>query len=393
MHKRLTTYLLVVLSLLFISVMPSAANNTYPSEAPAISTCPAPAPTGLNAVSVTPTTITLAWFATMGNYYKIDVFDLTLGFGLAPTYPSGSPATVTNLTPGHDYQINISASYCIDGPYGNPSESLYVSTPSIIIDMIVEFQSPCSLPTPKAVSSGSSAEICVPDTDQTGPHEFGSGVIGKAVYLNRTVFFGMAWEENSLQFTIGKLGNQGYISSPNFEFEGPKDPVSGNPIIPPPYAICMYNGTPLFKVGMNMQSNNTNVVNADITFLENVSFAYCGEDCGNARPGADGDAALAKYDPSEADDREFAQDLLNSPAPNPFRESATFRYALAAPLPVEIGLYNALGGLVQKVQQAELLSEGEHTAFVSGAGLTNGVYFLRVQTGNQYKTFALVKQE
>ena len=114
MQKRLVTYLVLTFLALSFLRAPLAADNFHPGITHTMNTCPAPPPSGLILTDVTSTTISVAWFSGSGSYYKIDAYDLTAGYGLSPIYTNGSSTTINNLTPNHDYQISVSASYCPD---------------------------------------------------------------------------------------------------------------------------------------------------------------------------------------------------------------------------------------------------------------------------------------
>ena len=68
--------------------------------------------------------------------------------------------------------------------------------------------------------------------------------------------------------------------------------------------------------------------------------------------------------------------------PNPFNPTTVIRYQLAAAGPVKLALFDALGqqvqSLVKGVQQA-----GAHQVSLDGHNLAGGIYFYRLQSGNQ----------
>ncbi len=73
--------------------------------------------------------------------------------------------------------------------------------------------------------------------------------------------------------------------------------------------------------------------------------------------------------------------LLQS-APNPFRQSAVVPYRLAAPGPVSLILYDALGRTVRTLV-AGIQAAGDHEAVIDGAGLPSGVYYYELDASGR----------
>ena len=348
-----------------------------------MNTCPATPPAGLVVTGVTSTTISVAWFSGAGLYYKIDVYDLTGGYGLSPMYTTGSSVTINNLTPNHDYQISVSASYCPDGPYGDPAIA-YVTTGIIIIDGIVYIQSPC---TPQGGNTTIPGIIYTSCVDMSGnvAQPYSNAFIGQLTYQGAILHFGMAWEQDTLH--IGKVGNQGYTSDGGYTFHQ----LSTESV------LCRYNGSPLFTATFN--ANAVNVAGVDFSFMQQCTLSRCGAvscDPPGSLIGGGNDGGLSgkKKLGSEANERSQPESNIDvMVAPNPFSENTRVQYVLSEPTVVEIKLYDVLGKLVQVVQPAESLPAGNHEATVDGAGLPDGVYFLTVQTGDKHKNYTLVKRE
>jgi hypothetical protein len=70
--------------------------------------------------------------------------------------------------------------------------------------------------------------------------------------------------------------------------------------------------------------------------------------------------------------------------PNPARSRATVRYAVEAPVEVDLALYDLLGRRVQTLVQQE--QEGRHERRLDTSRLPSGTYFLRLQAGGTVKT-------
>lgn len=384
MQKRLLTYLVLTFLAFSFSIAPLTADNLHLGITPTMNmnTCPATPPAGLVVTGVTSTTISIAWFSGAGLYYKIDVYDLTGGYGLSPMYTTGSSVTISNLTPSHDYQISVSASYCPDGPYGDPAVA-YVTTGIIIIDGIVYIQSPCTPQGGNTTIPGIIYTSCVAISGNVA-QPYSNAFIGQLTYQGAILHFGMAWEQDTLH--IGKVGNQGYASDSGYTFHQ----ISTESV------LCRYNGSPLFTATFN--ANVVNVAGVDFSFMQQCTLSRCGavscDPPGSVIGNGDDGLPHKKELGAQPNDRSQGEKNLEAiVAPNPFSEYARVQYALIEPAVVEINLYDVLGKLVQTVQPTELLPAGNHETIVSGAGLPDGVYFLTVQTGSERKNYTLVKRE
>lgn len=121
-------------------VVPAGFSNTvFPHKTEGVD-CPVAPPENLNADIITPTSITLSWTPASGTFpaeYKITFFDQTTQVPLADAYTTLTTHTRTGLTPGHVYQIGVSASDCLGGPYGREA-TIFVKTSIIILDDIVQ---------------------------------------------------------------------------------------------------------------------------------------------------------------------------------------------------------------------------------------------------------------
>ncbi|WP_210464821.1 DUF4331 family protein [Rufibacter roseolus] len=75
--------------------------------------------------------------------------------------------------------------------------------------------------------------------------------------------------------------------------------------------------------------------------------------------------------------------------PNPARDATTFRYKIGQPGTVSLQIYNESGVLVASPMRNEQKAVGIHETVVDLKGLKNGLYFARIQTGEN--TFQTVK--
>ncbi|MGH2570573.1 MAG: FlgD immunoglobulin-like domain containing protein, partial [bacterium] len=78
---------------------------------------------------------------------------------------------------------------------------------------------------------------------------------------------------------------------------------------------------------------------------------------------------------------------LEPPRPNPFREGVTIEYALPAPGPVEVAIYDATGRVVRRIVQGERPA-GAHKESWNGRDAfghpaASGVYFVRLTAGSE----------
>lgn len=71
--------------------------------------------------------------------------------------------------------------------------------------------------------------------------------------------------------------------------------------------------------------------------------------------------------------------------PNPLTDNATVAFELKSQEHVSVNIYNMLGELVYTVDKGEL-QQGEHTLNIDASGLTSGMYYLDLVTGNSRTT-------
>lgn len=80
---------------------------------------------------------------------------------------------------------------------------------------------------------------------------------------------------------------------------------------------------------------------------------------------------------------------LESAAPNPFRSETTIRFALDAPSPVRLAVYDALGREVAILVDGEVAA-GSHAQRFDGSALPNGVYLFRLDAMGQQAVGTMV---
>ncbi len=80
---------------------------------------------------------------------------------------------------------------------------------------------------------------------------------------------------------------------------------------------------------------------------------------------------------------------LSQNYPNPFNPSTTIRYGLPNRAHVTLAVYNTLGQQVALLQNGEQ-EAGYHEVKFDGSGLSSGVYFYRIQTGEFVRTRELL---
>jgi len=362
----------------------SPAHHGEPSTATYINSeasCPAPPPAWLTTTNITSTSMALSWEANSSSvYYKVEGVDLNSTAVLPTYYTQNNYITYSGLTPGHTYRVSVSASYCLGGSYGLPVVGDF-STPIIIADLIIELNSPCTPDQDVATGLGASLGICVAKNDNPYAPPYSNGVVGHLEYDNQSLDFGIAVSRADVH--IGELQ-----SSP-FSFETINNGAS---------ILCKYGSTTLFTIGNVSVMNVFSDANMTITFTGNYGdFTYCGSTCPVEKP-ADGnddigidDGALQGTGASER-----TIDVKNVSAqlsPNPFSESATFRYELKEAGPVEANLFDATGRLVKVVEKTTQQGPGQYECTIDGAGLPHGVYFLHLTTAQNREVFPLVKRE
>ena len=77
--------------------------------------------------------------------------------------------------------------------------------------------------------------------------------------------------------------------------------------------------------------------------------------------------------------------------PNPFHSSITIEFELKAKTPVTLHIYNHMGQQVAKLLN-EIRAKGQHQLTWNAAHLPPGLYFLRLQAGNEVRTGKVIKQ-
>jgi hypothetical protein len=75
--------------------------------------------------------------------------------------------------------------------------------------------------------------------------------------------------------------------------------------------------------------------------------------------------------------------------PNPFNSSTTIKYILPEPGHVRIDIYDLLGRKVQNLVKEEQQA-GTHSIVFDASNLSSGVYFSRIQAGNEIETRPIV---
>ena len=76
-------------------------------------------------------------------------------------------------------------------------------------------------------------------------------------------------------------------------------------------------------------------------------------------------------------------------SPNPFTTSTTIEYELQQPEKISLSIYNHLGQLVYQTQENQ--SQGKQQLLWNGEGYTDGIYYYRLQAGEQVANGKMVK--
>ncbi len=122
--------------------------------------CPAPAPTQINVVSQSHTEIELDWPSVAGaQAYQLRTIDATTGTQINLDTVQTEGYIQEGLLPGQEYIFELSSSYCIEGPFGDP---ITMRSPTNIIVVDIIFQMECLDP----VDTGSNEEVEAGDISQ-----------------------------------------------------------------------------------------------------------------------------------------------------------------------------------------------------------------------------------
>jgi hypothetical protein len=82
---------------------------------------------------------------------------------------------------------------------------------------------------------------------------------------------------------------------------------------------------------------------------------------------------------------------LARPAPNPFSRTTRIGYALPAPAPVRLAVFDLAGREVARLVDGERPA-GRHQARLDASALANGIYFCRLRAAGETRTAKLVVQ-
>ena len=379
MKKQTFRYLLFLLpALLRPAIFFANSDGTNnPLLSAAADTCSAPPPEWIVTTNVTPTSISLLWQASQVNlHYKVRVEDLTDNASLPTRYTSAPFITIDSLPPGHDFRFYVSTSRCPGEGYGT-ERSHDESTSIIIIDIVMGLQDACSPTNTRPTGNGVSYNFCILQSTSSNPPPYNNGFVGRLQYNGSNLNFGVALDGYKVH--AGKISGSQY-----FTFDTIDNGAA---------AVCKYDGTTLFTLENLNFGNSFDQINFTITFTGNYGSLYFCTNCtgvGSGKP-----QGIEISDGVVAEETSSAPNIMRTPklSPNPFSESALFQYELTEHGPVDIGLYDATGRLVQVVEQTSSRSPGQYEATIDGAGLPDGVYFLSVITGQQREVFKLVKRE
>ncbi|MEL0011702.1 MAG: T9SS type A sorting domain-containing protein, partial [Bacteroidota bacterium] len=72
---------------------------------------------------------------------------------------------------------------------------------------------------------------------------------------------------------------------------------------------------------------------------------------------------------------------LNQNYPNPFNPTTTIPFVLSQPMAISLEVYDVLGRKIQTLIQNEYYGVGAHTIHFNAQGLSSGLYYYRLRTG------------
>lgn len=78
--------------------------------------------------------------------------------------------------------------------------------------------------------------------------------------------------------------------------------------------------------------------------------------------------------------------MLEQNYPNPFNPSTVIRYQLPVSSKVDLRVFDVLGREVAQLVHNQMESQGMHTVTFNASGLSSGIYFYRLRTGDYIQT-------
>lgn len=389
----------ICLILSFILVLFTRVSQATPTENILGPTCPLPAPQGLHLISVTPTSLSIAWSASQdAAIYRVTIFDQTDMVSMSPIYTSATSVNLEGMnTQTHSYLIGVSASACTNPPvFGAEAQMGYQPGIIIIVDEIVQLNGNCPLNSSgNAFGSGVEVELTLPvnsanlDNLNAQRVRIASSTTPNSLYVDFLI-----WSDCFQQTRFTQIAAKGakrtisstiirYCSGNNFEIPF-FDIINGNCDI----GIC--------TASIKSYASNTMSSSSTCT-IPNRPWS-CGE-----KPAGDGGAhRIVTDDNFDSPAEEALKPERTNPslapagmkvAPNPFTDRLHVQYNLEKEGTAGVHLFDATGTLVQEVAPLEWRDAGAYDAevFMQGA-LPAGIYFIVLQTAGKNVAIPIVKE-
>lgn len=388
MSKRIL--LTVCLFLLFIA----PTLQSEPIENPLGPTCPLDPPAQITITNVNTGSISLSWpHVVDAAVYKVSLYDQTDQISLPAIYTSNNYVSIDGIdTDTHVYSIGVSASACTDPPEFGPETSiLYEPGFIIIVDEIVQLNFNC--PTPNLSSqfvAGAHQVLSLPMNEESDAEIHATHVFIKAssnpvrfvdfliwVDCYQQIRFYQIAAKGVERLKAGKVIEYKYGNNLQFSFI---DIAKLNCDI----NICNVEIT--YYMNCMNGSNSCNLPNIEPTCGEKMEFNINGAHLRSQNDDwPDADEATVQH-------RTDTPDARLKVSPNPFQDELQIEYYLPQDGMAGLRLYDARGTLQSEPVPMARQEAGAHRNRLKLPDtLAPGMYFLVLQSAQEYVTIPLVK--
>lgn len=373
------------------------------------SICALPAPQDVQFTDVTPNSIFLNWSPVTGAVsYRITIYDETNQVALPDVYSTVPNVELEELEPATtNYEIGISSSSCVSGPYGPPVYIQYKPGIIIIVDVVIEASAP-NLGDPVVHPASNPETIEIPmNANSSGNIEVKHIKIRYGNSPNDPTVEFLVWSDCYEQTRFHEIAATGAYKLAHSEESIHYKLTNGNNFFILNNGDCELNfctasidyvNTSICRVSSNVwelkNDKNTcgsggsrtggeeNLLVQQVT-VHPAATAHTRSNTATSAP-----AFQVSMPPTETPESTTLQAI-----PNPFNDHIRVRYDIETPQTVSISLMNPTGTTVQDLLPLQWTERGSYTIDRSlSEKLPSGVYFLVMRTGSDLQVVRLIKE-